>query len=312
MRAAAVFAAAALFAASAAAQTWPSKPVTIVYGTAAGGPLDLISRVIALQWEKKLGQKVIVENRPGASSTLAGAVVARAPGDGHTLLNGSFPPVGIFIKELSFDPFKDLAPATILGTNPYNLLVSRKMNIATLKDFISHAKANPGIVSVGVVTAGPHEIETNAMLEALGVQANLIGYKGTATVYPALVSGELNAAIGGTPPQLQSGEILALAVGSSARNRNFPDVPTFREAGIAYEPRAIFPIFAPGTTPRELLNRISAELVAVARSEEFTERITKTYGIVPLGTTPEGAVKIIRDDYDTGRRIAARIGIKPQ
>lgn len=305
--------AASLLAAGAAgAQQWPSKPVTIVFGTAPGGPNDNLSRIIGLHWEKKFGQRVIVESRPGASSTVAGAYVAKAAGDGHTLLNGAFPPVGIFIKELSYDPFRDLAPVTIIAQQAYYLLASAKMNVRTLKDLISYAKANPGKLSVGVVTAGPHEIESNAMVEALGVQANIIGYRGLATVYPALISGELNAALGATPAQLKTGEIVGLAMGGTRRNPGYPDIPTFRDAGVNYIPRAIFPFFAPGTTPRELAARISAEVAAVVKSEDFAERFTKTFNIEGVGTTPEETVKILRDDYDTQKRIAERVGIKPQ
>ena len=297
---------------TAGAQQWPSKPVTIVFGTAAGGPIDLISRVVGSQWEKKFGQKVIVENRPGASSTVAGGVVARAPGDGHTLLHGSLPPVGLFIKELSYDPFKDLTPVTILATQAYYLLVSAKMNVRTLQDFIAYAKANPGKVSIGMIPIGPHEIETRVLVEKLGIQANVIGYRGLAVVYPALMSGELNATLGATPPQLKTGEIVGLATGGSKRNANYPDMPTFREAGVDYGPNSIFPFFAPGTTPRDLVARIASEAAAAVKSEEFAERITKIFSIEGSGVPPEVAAKMIRDEYDTGKRIADKVGIKPQ
>jgi tripartite-type tricarboxylate transporter receptor subunit TctC len=303
---------AGLAAGMAHAQQWPSKPVTIVFGTAAGGTNDIMSRVIGSQWEKKFGQKVIVESRPGASSTVAGAVVARAPGDGYTLLNGAMPPVGIFIQSLSYDPWKDLAPVSIIAQQLYYLLVSSKMNVRTLKDFIAYAKANPGKVSVGAVTAGPNEIESHAMLEALAIQANMIGYRGIAPIYTALISGELNAALGGTPPQLKSGEVVGLAMGGTKRSGNYPDIPTFREGGIAYEPRAIFPFFAPGSTPRDLVNRISAEVQAAAKSDEFFERFTRNGNIEGFGATPDETARILRQDFEAQKRIADRIGIKPQ
>ena len=307
-----VLAAGVAFSAAAAAQSWPSKPVTIVFATAAGGPNDLISRTIALQWEKKLGQKVIVESRPGVGSSVAGAYLARAPGDGYTLMQGTFPPLGLFIKELPFDPFKDLAPVSIVAVQYYYLLVSRKMNVRTLKDFVAYAKANPGVVSIGMVASGPHEIETNSMLETLGIRANLIPYRGLATVYTAQMSGELNATLGTTPPALKTGEIVGLALGGSKRNPDYADIPTFREGGVQYDPQAFFPFFAPGTTPRELVSRISAEVAAAVKSEEFLNRVTKTLSIEGFGSTPDAAVKMIREDYDKQKQIADRIGIKPQ
>jgi tripartite-type tricarboxylate transporter receptor subunit TctC len=309
----ALCAAACLAAAGAAsAQQWPSKPVTILFGTAAGGPNDNLSRIIALHWEKKFGQKVLVENRPGASSTVAAGVVARAPGDGYTLVNGAFPPVGIFVKELSYDPFKDLAPISIIAQQAYYLLVSPKMNVKTLKEFVAQAKAKPGTVSIGVVTAGPHEIESNALVEALGIQANLIGYRGLATVYPALMSGELNATLGATPPQLKTGEIIGIAMGSTKRNPSYPEIPTFIDGGFNYTPRAIFPFFAPGTTPKDLQNRISQEVAEVVKSADFAERFTKTFNIEGVGSTPDETAKILKQDYDVQKRIADRVGIKPQ
>jgi tripartite-type tricarboxylate transporter receptor subunit TctC len=297
---------------NATAQQWPSKPVTIVFSTAAGGPIDLIARTTGAQWEKKFGLKVLVESRPGGGGAVAGAYVTRAPADGHTLLMGGSGLTGLFVKELTYDPTKDLAPVSVLATLTYYLLVSRKMNIATFKDFVAYAKANPGVVSIGVVAAGPHDIEVNAMQEALGIRGNLIGYKGTAVIYPAMVAGEINATIGGTPPQVRTGEILALAAGRANRNPAYPEIPTFRELGVQYEPKAIFPVFVPAATPRDLMNRISAELVIVGKSDDFAERVTRAYGIEGLGTTVEAGQKMVRDEYDAAKRIADRIGIKPQ
>ena len=294
------------------AQSWPTKPITLVYGTAAGGPLDLISRVIAADFEKRLGQNVIVESRPGGGSLIATGYVARAAGDGHTLLTGGSPAVALFVKDLPFDPFKDIVPVSIVGLQYYVLLASRASGLKTLKDFVAYAKANPGKTTIGIVPAGRHETETHAMLEALGITANLIGYKGLAPVYTALISGEVNATLGQTPPQVKTGEIVGLAVGGERRNVEHPQIPTFNEAGARYDPQVQFTMFAPGTTPRELLNRISAEMAVAAKSPEFFNRITKTLTIEGFGSTPEFAVKVLRDDYEKNKRIADRVGIKPQ
>ena len=303
----------AFAAAGACAQTWPSKPVTIAITTAAGGPNDLISRVIAFQWEKKFDQRVLVESRPGGGGTVAVGSVVRSAPDGHTLVIGSAPmTTSLFVKDIPYDPFKDVVPVSVVAVQYYYLLVSRKMNIRTLKDLVAYAKANPGALSIGMVPAGPHEIESNVMLEVFNIKANLIGYKGLAPVYPALVAGELNATLGTTPPALKTGEIVGLGLGGNKRNPDYPDIPTFREGGFAYDPTAYFPMSAPAATPKDLLNRIAAEVAAAVKSEEFANRLTKTLNIEGFGSTPDYAAKYMREDYDRSKRIADRLGIKPQ
>lgn len=295
------------------AQTWPSRPITINFGTAVGGPMDLLSRVVSAQWEKKFGQRVIVESRPGVGGSVAFAYLVKQAPDGHNfVMSGSPLTTSLFVKNLQFDPFKDVAPVSIAALQQYYLLVSRAMNIRTLKDFVAYAKANPGKTSIGIVAAGPHEIETNLMLESLGISVNLIGYRGLASVYPALMSGELNATLGATPPALKSGEIVGIALGGSQRNPDYPDIPTFLEGGSQYNPQANFGFFAHGQTPRDVLNRASAELAAAVKSEEFKTRVTRVLNIEGLGSTPEFAEKYLRDEYARQKRIADRLGIKPQ
>lgn len=309
-----VFAAAALTAGAAQAQTYPTKPITIMVSTAPGGSLDLLARVVGAHMEKKWGQSVVVESRPGGGGNVAAALLARSTPDGHTLVMGSSSTVtSLFVKDMPFDPFKDITPVSVVGLLYYQLQVSRGANARSLKDFIAQAKAKPGKLNVGTVALGPHDIESRAMLEALGISANLVGYKGIAPIWLALISNELDASISAsTPPQQKTGEIIAIAVGGEKRNPEFPDVPTFREQGVAYDPLASYILYAAGATPRGILNRIASETGVAAKSPEFVTRVTKTINIVGIGSTLEFAEKFQRDDYDRLKKVADRTGMVPQ
>jgi tripartite-type tricarboxylate transporter receptor subunit TctC len=294
------------------AQGWPEKAVRIVYATPPGGPLDLISRVIAAHLEQRYGNSAIVESRPGGGGVVATAFVAHSPPDGHTLLMGGAPAIALFVKDLPFDPFKDVAPVSIVGLQYYSLLASRATGVKTLQEFVAYAKNNPDKTNIGIVAAGRHEVETYAMLDALGITGKLIGYKGLAPIYVALLSGEMNATLGQTPPQLKTGDIVGLAIGGEKRNPDYPDIPTFREAGFPYDPQVQFTLFAAGATPHSLLARISSEMAIVAKSSEFYNKITRPLTIEGFGSSPEAAVRILREDYDKEKRIVDRVGIKPQ
>jgi tripartite-type tricarboxylate transporter receptor subunit TctC len=187
------------------------------------------------------------------------------------------------------------------------------MNVRTLKDFIAYAKANPGKVSLGAVATGTHELEIHSLMLTLGFTGNVIGYKGIAPIWVALISNELDATLSAsTPPQQKTGEILAIAVGGEKRNPAFPDVPTFREQGVVHDPLASYYMLANGATPRAVLDRISAEMTAVAKSPEFDTRVTKTINIVGVGLSVDGTNKFMRDEYDRLKKVADIARIVPQ
>jgi tripartite-type tricarboxylate transporter receptor subunit TctC len=231
-----------------AQQNWPTRQITIIVGTAPGGTYDTIARLLASHFEKKWGQPAVVESRSG--NILATSLVARAAPDGYTLVMGASNNAHLFIKELNFDPTKDLTPISVLGIQNYLLLVSRGAKVKGIADFMAQAKASPGKFNFGVVTGGPHDIETNDMQSALGIKVTHIGYKGIAPIYVALMANEIDGALGTTTPQLKTGEIIALAIAGEKRHPEYPDVPTFRESGIKYEPQANYPLWGRGGPPR--------------------------------------------------------------
>lgn len=293
-----------------AQQNWPTKQITILVGTAPGGTYDTIGRLIASHYEKKWGQPAVVENRSG--NILATSLVARAAPDGYTLVMGASNNAHLFVKELNFDPTKDLTPISVLGIQNYLLLASRGAKVKNIADFVAQAKASPGKFNFGVVTGGPHDIETNDMQSALGIKVTHVGYKGIAPIYVALMANEIDGALGTTTPQMKTGEIIALAIAGEKRHQEYPDVPTFRESGIKYEPQANYPLWGRAGTPADVIAKLGAEAAVVAKSPEFATRVTKVFSIDGVGLSPEASAKYLNDDVARQKRVADRVGIKPQ
>jgi len=308
----AVLAALGFYAASADAQTFPSRPITIYVGTQPGGTYDTISRILAAGWQKKWGQNVIVESRPGSGGVLATSLVARAAPDGYSLVFGGAYDAPLFLKEIGFDPQKDVVPVSVVGVQYYFLLTSRNAKTKTLAEFIAQAKANPGKMSFGIVPAGQHDIETNDMTGRLGVKLNLVGYKGIAPIYVALLANEIDGAMGTTTPQMKTGEMIGLAVGGQKRNADFPNIPTFRELGYNYDPMANYTFYTRAGTPSDVTHKLYEAAAEVAKSPEFSDRVTKTYSIEAAGWTPEASAKFLRENYEREKAVAERTGIKPQ
>ena len=296
------------------AQTYPTKPITILISTAPGGSLDLMARVAAAHFEKKWGQTAVVEARPGGGGIVALTQVVRAPADGHTLaLSGSPMTTTLFVKDIPFDSFKDVTGVSLIGLLAYQLQVSRAVNVRTLKEFVAHAKANPGKLTLGAVAPGTHELEVRSLEQALGFTGNVIPYKGIAPIWLALIANQLDATLSAsTPPQQKTGEILALAVGGEKRNPAYPEVPTFREQGVQHDPVASYYVLTHGATPRPVLNQISTELTAVAKSAEFDARVTKTISIVGVGASVDAANQYMRNEYERLKKVADAAKIVPQ
>jgi tripartite-type tricarboxylate transporter receptor subunit TctC len=309
--------AAALLCSTAMAQDslrYPTKPINLLYTTAPGGSFDPMSRVIAAHFEKKWGQPVVVESKPGGGGLVAHTYVARtAPADGHTLLMGaSHMSSALFVKDRPVD-VKELTGVSLFGLLPYQLQISRGMNVKTLKEFVAYAKANPGKVSLGAVAAGTHELEIRGLEVALGFTGNVIPFKGIAPVWVEMIANRVDATLSASSPaQIKTGEILAIAIGGEKRHPNTPEVPTFREQGFVHDPVATYYLLAAAAVPRSVLDRVSAEMTAVARSPDWDARITKTLGVVGVGLTVDATNQFLRDEYVKLKKIADDARIVPQ
>lgn len=251
---------------------FPERPVTLVVPFAAGGVADLTARAVGEQMARVLGQAVVVENKPSAGSIVASQAVASARPDGHTLLlmsNGHAVSVSLF-KRLPYDPLKDFAPISLLGSFDLGLFVPAGSRFATLKDLLAYARAQPGKLNMGSIAVGSTQHLAAKLFETVaGIDALVVPYKASPAVLTALRTGELDLAFevtGPMLPQVAAGAVRALAVTSDRRNAALPEVPTVQQAGVAgYNVASWNALAAPAGTPPEviaMLNRAAREAVA--------------------------------------------------
>lgn len=282
----------ALAAGVALGQSYPSKPVHMIVPFLAGGGVDALARALSQRFTEAWGQQVIVENRPGAGGNIGANVVAKAAPDGHTLLVAS---TGLSMapslyRKLPFDPLKDLAAASQIMSN-YFVLVANPGMPASLKELIALAKSQPGKLNYGHTGLGGSPHLVGEMLRAAaGINIVLVPYKGDAQALFAMLANEVQMTF--APPatvvqMVKTGKLRALTVTGTSRSTSFPDAPTMTEVGfpeVTYVGWVGF--FAPGGTPRDILNRISSETARALRMPEIVERLTSG-GLDAAGTTPD-------------------------
>jgi len=293
------------------AQTYPSRPITIVVGTPPGGTNDVIARLYARQIEKELGQSAIVENRTGAGGAIAIRAVARSPADGHLLTVAASALHSLFMKEPGYD-LAEIVPVTVMGNSRYGLIVSKKREWKNLTEFVAHAKANPGKVNFGTVPLTGQAIEVDNVQHVLGVKGTVVPYKGIADIYRALVGGEIDATIHSNSPQVQQGLVLALAMGGKERAADSPNLPTFGEMGYDFAPAANFIVFARSGTPNATLERLAAIAGQTSRSAEFRDQVTKPYGIAGVTMPHRETVAYMASELQRMQAGANRAGIVPK
>lgn len=277
-----------LWATPAAAQVgdYPNRPVTLIVSYAAGGSSDFFTRLMATELSKLWGRAVVVENKPGAGGTLGAAIAAKSPADGYTLFMGSIATHAIsasLYKDLGYDPIKDFAPISKIATVPNILVVNNEVPVNNLKEFLTWARAdkkNAFYASAGLGTS------PQLSAELLKVQAKIdltnVSYKGDAPALADVVAGQVPMAIVNLPSAVglvRGGKVKALAVTSTQRSHEFPEVPTMQEAGVPeYNVTSWWAMFAPAGTPAALTNKLNADVVKVLRSKSAIDGIQKSGG----------------------------------
>jgi tripartite-type tricarboxylate transporter receptor subunit TctC len=286
----------------ASSQIWPQKPVRIVVPFAPGGNTDGIARLIAQPLGEAFGQLFVVENRPGAAGAIAAEAVARASADGQTLLMGTPSQIAIIpaMAKTPYDPVKDLAPISVVGTNPYVLVVHAGMPARNLAELAAYARRQPDKLAYAApVFGGLSHLSMLLFLKRAGLEMTPVSYKGGAAPLADVVAGHVPiyfATLSEAVSQARGGAIRLLAVSSENRVAQIPDVPTFAESGFpGFKVLTWNGLMAPAAVPKETIDRIAKEVSRAVKDAKFAERLA-AFGIDPLGNTPVEFAAMIAAD----------------
>lgn len=306
----------ALFASAAIAQTYPSKPITLVVPFTAGAANDTMARTLAAELRDSLGT-VVVENKPGAGGSIAAEYVKRAPADGYTLLvvNDSYLILQAMNKTLSYDIVKDFAPVSRTADLPFYLVVnSDAMPVKTLNEFIEYVRVHPGEISYATPGIGtPHHLAAEWLKQVANLDATHVAYRGMAIALPDLLAGRVQFTITGFPAvasQMKSGKLRILATVTGTRSPSMPDVPTFAEAGVpGVSLDQLLGIVAPAGTPSPVIERLNAEINRALKTKELRSKLVMQ-GMEPGGGTSEEMAERLRAGQQTYKDLIAKTGIR--
>jgi tripartite-type tricarboxylate transporter receptor subunit TctC len=294
----------ALIAGAAHAQqaAYPNRPVRFILPFPAGGPTDILGRIIGQKLAVQLGQPVVPENRPGAGGNVGTEYAAKQEPDGYTIVLAS-PSLAIspsLYKKLGYDPIRDFAPITLVAHIPNLLLVHPSVPAKTLKELVQLAKANPGKLNFGSGGLGTSNHLGSELFKSLaGVNIVHVPYKGSNEAMVSMMGGHVDMVVIGVPPTLphiKAGRVRPLAVLAAERLPYLPEVPTAREAGIPnYEVTTWYVLLVPAGTPRDIVVRLNAEWIKLAETPDAREKMQGA-GFEPMSSTPEQCVEFIKTE----------------
>jgi len=311
-----IFVAAALVASViAVAQPYPARPVRVIVPLAPGGGSDYTARFIGARLSERLGQPVVVDNRPAASGIVGTDLVAKAAPDGYTLLLvfSTHAQSAQLFKKLPYDPIKDFAPVTEVFATPLVLLVHPSQPIKTIKELVAYAKEHPGKLNYGTSGPGssPH-LMTELLNSMAGIQMTHVPYKGVASVMTALLGGELQIAYSNPvtgAPLWKAGKLRPLGMSGLKRSEAFPEIPTIDETGVpGYEALIWYGFMAPAKTPGAVVDRLHRDVVSVLKMPEVRQTLV-AQGNDVVGNTPAEFAAFINKEADKWGALGKRLGI---
>jgi tripartite-type tricarboxylate transporter receptor subunit TctC len=314
-----VLAAASAFAATPArAQTYPTRPVRVILPFAAGGIADITTRVVAERLGDRLGQRVIVDNQPGAGGIAAARSVLASPADGYTLAlvtNGTAISVPLF-KTLPFDPVRDFVPISALGNFDLAMTVNAASPYRTLGDFLKEAKASPGKLNVGTISVGSTQNLAAELLRSLsGDSFTLITYRTAPEAVIALLRDDIQLLVeyyATVKSGLEDGKLRVIATSGDKRSQMLPNVPTVAQAGVpGYAVTSWNALFAPAGTPPAVIAKINADTNKILADADMKERATKL-GFRLVGGTSEALGAHLRSEIDKWAKVAKAAGLEPK
>ena len=307
-----------LLAASAVAQDYPSRPVTVVVGYAPGAASDLVARTIGERLAAVWGQQVVVDNRSGVGGNIAAAHVARAGGDGHTLLIGTDAMMttnSYLYRSAPFDPVKDFAPVIHVGANIICLAVHADFPARSVADVITFARANPGKLSYASAGVGsPHHLAGELMRQRTGIDIVHVPYRGGGAAINDLIGGHIRVAflsLSTAVPHLSGGKIRMLAVVEKERYPPLPDVPTVGETVSGFEMSSWLGFFAPAATPAPLVARLNADIGNALRQDTVREKLAGL-GIAVATGSPRELADIVKTGLAVRGGLVRAANIQPE
>ena len=283
------------------AQVWPAKPVRLVVPYVPGGATDLVSRTIAERLTTVVGQQVVVDNRPGATGTIAFDGVAKSSPDGYTLITAadSLTLLPSMFKSITFDPRTSFAPIALMSTQPLVLAVHASLPAANFKEFLAYAKAKPGTLTFGSSGTGTSQHLSGELIKKMtGIDMTHVPYKGGGQAIVDLAGGQVPAAVLGSStviPQTKTGRVRILAVTSKKRSAALPDVPTLAESGLTgFDVFQWTALLAPAKTPKALINKLNADVIGILKQPVVRERL-ESAGFEPQAGSPQDVEILIRE-----------------
>ena len=301
---------------SSAQQSYPNKPIRLIAPSSPGGPVDVITRIIAQGWSEALSQQIVIDNRAGAAGMIGTELVAKAAPDGYTLLLGFSGPL-VIVPQLNdstpYDTLKDFAPVSLAASAPYVMLVHPGVPAKSVQEFVALAKSRPGKLNFasGGTGTGIHMAGELFNLAA-GVRVVHVPYKGAAPGMTALMAGEVDMMFNGLSPvlpHLKTDKLRALAVGGEKRSPLVPDLPTISESGFQFNTSGWYAVLAPKGTPRLILSKLHATLLQALKAPPTKERLIEI-AVETIGSTPEELARRLREETATWGKVIKAAGLK--
>ena len=299
------------------AQSYPDKPIRLVIPFAAGGPTDVIGRIVGQKLSELLRQPVVIDNRVGATGSIGAEIVAKAQPDGYTLLMGTSSIMAanpVLNAKVPYDPIKDFAPISLTGTIENVLVVHPSVPARTVGEFIAYLKANPGKLSYSSSGIGStYHLGAELFCAQTGTKMLHVPYKGAAPAALDLLAGNVQVMfdnISSALPNIKTGKVRALGIASLKRSPELPDLPTIAESGVpGYETTIWLAMFAPAKTPKEIVAALNHAVVAAMASPEVQERYARQ-GMAALSSTPERLTEYNKNELVKWGRVVKEANIK--
>ncbi len=299
-----------------AADAYPTKPMRLIVALPAGGPTDILARLIAQPLSVSLGQPIVVDNRPGAGGNIGAELVAKSPADGYTLFMGTSGPLAInpsLYKTIGFDPLRDFAPVILAASAPFVIVAHPSLAANNVKELIALATAKPGQINYGSVTGNASHLATELFAYMAGIKMTLVPYKGAAQATTDVIAGQIQLSFASTPGSvslLKAGRLKSIAVTSAKRISALPEVPTVAESGVpGYEASVWYGIVVPAKTPPDVVTKLNAEIARILRERGHRDKIAANDFEV-MSSTPAEFGSFIRSETAKWTKVVKASGAR--